>query len=105
MLQRSSRDLVSFRRAIPPRPSIPLHSFRRVKYLHSTPPPAQLSSPLENGASTVNADEIAHFSRLSSLWWDERGEFGMLHKMNPVRMQFIKEKLVSFVVLCYDNRV
>ncbi|KAH8093289.1 ubiquinone biosynthesis O-methyltransferase [Cristinia sonorae] len=47
------------------------------------------------GSSTVNADEIAHFSRLSSLWWDETGEFGMLHKMNPVRMQFIKEKLLE----------
>jgi hypothetical protein len=46
-------------------------------------------------SSSVNADEIAHFSRLSSLWWDEAGEFGMLHKMNPVRVQFIREKLLE----------
>ncbi|KAI0315038.1 S-adenosyl-L-methionine-dependent methyltransferase [Amylostereum chailletii] len=45
--------------------------------------------------STVNEAEIAHFSRLSSLWWDERGEFGLLHKMNPHRMQFIREKLLE----------
>lgn len=45
--------------------------------------------------STINQDEIAFFSRLSALWWDEQGEFGMLHRMNPVRMQFIREKLVS----------
>ena len=44
--------------------------------------------------SSVNSDEIALFSRLSSQWWDERGEFQMLHKMNPVRVQFIREKLV-----------
>ena len=44
--------------------------------------------------STVNPEEIAHFSRLSSLWWDEQGEFGQLHKMNPTRMQFIREKMV-----------
>lgn len=43
--------------------------------------------------STVNSAEIAHFSRLSSQWWDERGEFSFLHKMNPVRMQFIQDKL------------
>ncbi|KAJ3497740.1 hypothetical protein NLJ89_g10306 [Agrocybe chaxingu] len=43
--------------------------------------------------SSVNRDEIAHFSKLSSEWWDERGEFGFLHKMNPVRMQFIRDKL------------
>ena len=43
--------------------------------------------------STVNDAEIAHFSRLSALWWDERGEFALLHKMNAHRMRFIREKL------------
>lgn len=43
--------------------------------------------------NSVNADEIAHFSKLSSQWWDERGEFSFLHQMNPVRMQFIRDKL------------
>ncbi|KAF8200393.1 3-demethylubiquinone-9 3-methyltransferase [Pholiota molesta] len=47
--------------------------------------------------SSVNHDEIAHFSKLSSEWWDEQGEFTFLHKMNPVRMQFIREKLVEVV--------
>jgi len=46
-------------------------------------------------ASTVNADEIAHFSRLSSLWWDEHGEFALLHRMNPTRVQYIREKLIE----------
>lgn len=50
--------------------------------------------PLQT-ASTVNADEIAHFSRLSSLWWDEHGTFGMLHRMNPARVQYIREKLIE----------
>ncbi|KAH9941512.1 S-adenosyl-L-methionine-dependent methyltransferase [Amylocystis lapponica] len=45
--------------------------------------------------STVNPDEIAHFSRLSSLWWDEQGEFHFLHRMNPVRMQFIRDKVLE----------
>ncbi|KAH9933519.1 S-adenosyl-L-methionine-dependent methyltransferase [Fomitopsis serialis] len=45
--------------------------------------------------SSVNPDEIALFSRLSSHWWDERGEFQMLHKMNPIRVQFIREKLLE----------
>ncbi|KIJ65583.1 hypothetical protein HYDPIDRAFT_88113 [Hydnomerulius pinastri MD-312] len=46
-------------------------------------------------ASTVNAEEIAHFSRLSSLWWDEHGEFALLHRMNPVRVQYVREKLIE----------
>jgi 2-polyprenyl-6-hydroxyphenyl methylase/3-demethylubiquinone-9 3-methyltransferase len=45
--------------------------------------------------TTVNDDEVAHFSRLSSEWWDEQGEFSFLHKMNPVRMKFITEKLLE----------
>jgi polyprenyldihydroxybenzoate methyltransferase/3-demethylubiquinol 3-O-methyltransferase len=48
---------------------------------------------LSSNVNTVNDSEIALFSRLSSLWWDEQGEFGMLHKMNPVRMAFIRDKL------------
>ena len=54
------------------------------------------SSFASGGASTssVNPEEIAHFSRLSQLWWDERGEFGLLHKMNPVRMEFVRQKVV-----------
>jgi len=43
--------------------------------------------------TTVNADEIAHFSKLSSKWWDEQGEFSILHRMNPVRVQYIADKL------------
>lgn len=44
---------------------------------------------------TANPDEIAHFSKLSSQWWDEQGEFSFLHKMNPVRMKFIVDKLLE----------
>ncbi|KAH9852026.1 S-adenosyl-L-methionine-dependent methyltransferase [Lenzites betulinus] len=45
--------------------------------------------------SSINPDEIAHFSRLSQQWWDERGEFDQLHKMNPVRMRFIRDKVLE----------
>jgi 2-polyprenyl-6-hydroxyphenyl methylase/3-demethylubiquinone-9 3-methyltransferase len=45
--------------------------------------------------TSVNPEEIAHFSRLSSQWWDEQGEFSFLHRMNPVRMRFIREKVLD----------
>ena len=48
---------------------------------------------IASNVNTVDASEIELFSRLSSQWWDERGECAMLHKMNPVRMEFIKQKL------------
>jgi hypothetical protein len=55
--------------------------------------PQPLPPPPSN--STVNDDEISHFSRLSAQWWDERGEFALLHKMNPHRIRFIREKLLE----------
>lgn len=42
---------------------------------------------------TSNADpqELDNFNRLSSTWWDTEGEFGALHKINPLRLSFIKQ--------------
>jgi 2-polyprenyl-6-hydroxyphenyl methylase/3-demethylubiquinone-9 3-methyltransferase len=42
-------------------------------------------------ASTVDAEEVARFAALASEWWDAGGRMGMLHKLNPVRLEFIKE--------------
>jgi hypothetical protein len=53
------------------------------------------SPPIGNTFSTVNQAEIDHFSRLSSQWWNEKGEFGLLHKMNPTRMEFVRQKIVQ----------
>ena len=55
---------------------------------------------LHTSQNTINQEEIAHFSKLSSQWWDEQGEFSFLHKMNPVRMQFIADKLLE---VAYDE--
>jgi 2-polyprenyl-6-hydroxyphenyl methylase/3-demethylubiquinone-9 3-methyltransferase len=50
--------------------------------------PAKPGKPL--GGSTVDAGEVARFSALAATWWDPRGEMGMLHKFNPVRLGYIK---------------
>jgi 2-polyprenyl-6-hydroxyphenyl methylase / 3-demethylubiquinone-9 3-methyltransferase len=42
-------------------------------------------------SSTVDAGEVARFSALAAEWWDPRGPMGMLHKLNPVRIAFIKD--------------
>ena len=59
------------------------------------------SQSLSSTQDSINHEEIAHFSRLSSQWWDEQGEFSFLHKMNPVRMQFIADKLLE---VAYDEK-
>lgn len=45
--------------------------------------------------STVDPDEISHFSRDSSHWWDENGPFAPLHRLNPVRMKFIRDAIAD----------
>ena len=44
-------------------------------------------------ASTIRPDEAAHFGKLAADWWDPRGSSAMLHKLNPVRLGFIREAI------------
>ncbi len=37
--------------------------------------------------------EIARFDGLAADWWDETGPMAPLHRMNPVRLTYIKERL------------
>jgi 2-polyprenyl-6-hydroxyphenyl methylase / 3-demethylubiquinone-9 3-methyltransferase len=41
--------------------------------------------------STIDKDEVARFSRLSRQWWDARGPMAALHKLNPVRLGYIRD--------------
>ncbi len=45
--------------------------------------------------STINKKEVEKFSKLAGEWWDPNGKFAPLHKFNPIRIHFIREKLVS----------
>ncbi|POS88002.1 hypothetical protein EPUL_004518 [Erysiphe pulchra] len=40
-------------------------------------------------SSSVNTEEVAHFSALASTWWDYHGPSRLLHLMNPLRHDFI----------------
>ncbi len=37
--------------------------------------------------------EIRKFDEIGRIWWDPKGEMGSLHRINPLRMVFIREKL------------
>ncbi len=45
--------------------------------------------------SSVNTQEISHFQKDSAHWWDEKGPFAPLHKMNPTRLAFIRDNVVD----------
>src|ERR1700738_4950751 len=42
-------------------------------------------------ASTVDPAEVAKFSKLSEEWWDPRGKMAPLHKINPLRLTYIRD--------------
>ena len=41
--------------------------------------------------STVDPAEIAKFSKLSQEWWDPKGKMAPLHKINPLRLAYIRD--------------
>src|SRR5437762_7382264 len=41
--------------------------------------------------STVDPAEVAKFSNLSEEWWDPRGKMAPLHKINPLRLTYIRD--------------
>jgi len=44
--------------------------------------------------NTIDKIEIEKFSKLADDWWNPKGKFRPLHLFNPVRIKFIKEKLI-----------
>ena len=46
-------------------------------------------------ASTASPDEIAKFSALADSWWDPAGAFRPLHKFNPARIRFVRDRLAA----------
>ena len=45
--------------------------------------------------STINKKEIEKFSKMADEWWDTDGKFKPLHKFNPLRISYIKKKIIS----------
>jgi 2-polyprenyl-6-hydroxyphenyl methylase/3-demethylubiquinone-9 3-methyltransferase len=43
--------------------------------------------------ATIRPDEAAHFGALAKEWWDPKGSSAMLHKLNPVRLGFLREAI------------
>ncbi|WP_374406728.1 bifunctional 2-polyprenyl-6-hydroxyphenol methylase/3-demethylubiquinol 3-O-methyltransferase UbiG [Pelagerythrobacter sp.] len=42
---------------------------------------------------TIRPGEAAHFGKLARDWWDPKGSSAMLHRLNPVRLGFVREAI------------
>lgn len=49
-----------------------------------------MSNATSLNAQTIRPEEAAHFGKLAADWWDPKGQSAMLHRLNPVRLAFIR---------------
>jgi len=45
--------------------------------------------------ATVDPAELEKFARMAESWWNPRGEFRPLHKVNPTRIAFIRDSVAA----------
>ena len=53
--------------------------------------------------TTINREEIQKFSDLADEWWDVNGKFKPLHMFNPIRIEYITEKIKQEFNLINQN--
>jgi 2-polyprenyl-3-methyl-5-hydroxy-6-metoxy-1,4-benzoquinol methylase len=44
---------------------------------------------------TVDDAETAKFAAMAEEWWDPDGKFRPLHKFNPVRLEFLRDRICA----------
>ena len=49
----------------------------------------------DSAHTTVDPAEIERFSRIAGEWWDPAGKFAPLHRLNPVRIGYIRDRAAA----------
>ena len=49
----------------------------------------------EEPSTTIDPDELAKFTAMAEDWWNPHGQFKPLHKFNPTRLAYIRDKLCA----------
>lgn len=49
----------------------------------------------EAAKTTIDQAEVDRFSAMAAEWWDPTGKFKPLHKFNPVRIEYIRNKVAA----------
>ena len=45
------------------------------------------------GGGTVDPEDVARFSAIAAEWWDPTGKFKPLHRLNPLRLAYIRDEV------------
>lgn len=57
-----------------------------------------------NMAPSVDEEELARFARMAKEWWDPRGKFRPLHKLNPTRLGYVRDAILVHFGRAADTR-
>lgn len=55
--------------------------------------------------STIDQNEVEKFSRIADEWWNQNGKFKPLHKFNPIRIAYLREKISEKFTLNSDLKI
>ncbi|MBY0610731.1 MAG: bifunctional 2-polyprenyl-6-hydroxyphenol methylase/3-demethylubiquinol 3-O-methyltransferase UbiG [Beijerinckiaceae bacterium] len=53
------------------------------------------NAPSERMGGTIDQREVAQFDSLASEWWNPSGQMKPLHRINPVRLHFIRDCIAA----------
>lgn len=64
-----------------------------------------MASRAEAQSGSIVSSEAEHFGKLAADWWDPKGSSAMLHKLNPVRLRYIREAIDRhFGTMAHDRK-
>lgn len=52
-----------------------------------------MSDATTTAGATIRPEEARHFGALAADWWDPKGSSAMLHRLNPVRLGFVRDAI------------
>jgi len=53
------------------------------------------SEPASPRSASIDPAETAKFAAMAEAWWDPQGKFRPLHKFNPTRLAFIRDRVAA----------
>ena len=63
-----------------------------------------MTKDIKNKKTTIDPVEHEKFSKLAEEWWNPKGKFKTLHKFNPTRIAFIREKIINHFDIATDEK-
>ena len=50
-------------------------------------------NPTVLSAASIDPEEVAYYERMAALWWTEDGPFWPLHRLNALRVEYLREHI------------